>query len=70
MLSKDEIKQILADQHAAILAKQIGIKRTLLSQIEKTIPLPQVIVITGMRRVGKSTLMRQIIHQYYKDEGF
>ena len=70
MLSKDEIKQILADQHAAILAKQIGIKRTLLSQIEKTIPLPQVIVITGMRRVGKSTLMRQIIHQYYKDERF
>ncbi len=31
MLSKDQIKQILADQHATILNKSLGIERTLLS---------------------------------------
>lgn len=70
MLSKEDIKQILADQHAAILHKPLGIERTVLSEIEKTIKLPQVVVITGMRRVGKSTLMRQIIKKYYEDKEF
>ena len=70
MFSKDQIKQILADQHATILNKPLGIERTLLSDIDKTIKLPQVVVITGMRRVGKSTLMRQIIKKYYNDQHF
>jgi len=70
MLNKDQFKYILADQRAAILNKAPGIERSLLSDIDKTINLPHVIVITGLRRVGKSTLMRQIIKKYYGDDRF
>lgn len=70
MFDKDQFKYILADQRAAILNKPAGIERALLSDIDKTIDLPHVVVITGLRRVGKSTLMRQIIQKYYNDERF
>ena len=70
MSNKDQYKYILADQRAAILKKPLGIERSILSEIDKTINLPHVVVISGLRRVGKSTLMRQIIQKYYDDQRF
>lgn len=70
MFNKDQFKYILADQRAAILNKSLGVERILLVDIDKTINLPHVVVITGLRRVGKSTLMRQIIQKYYNDQHF
>ena len=70
MFNKDQFKYILADQRAAILNKPLGIERVLLADVDKTIKLPHVVVITGLRRVGKSTLMRQIIQKYYADQRF
>lgn len=70
MFNKDQFKYILADQRAAILNKSLGVERALLVDIDKTINLPHVVVITGLRRVGKSTLMRQIIQKYYNDQHF
>jgi len=70
MLSEDEIKEILIRQRDNILKKDYGIERDLLKKIEKKLPLPHVIVLTGLRRSGKSTLLRQIIKKYYNDEHF
>jgi len=70
MLSEDEIKEILLRQRDTILKKNYGVERDLLKNIEKKLPLPHVIVLTGMRRSGKSTLLRQIIKKYYHDEDF
>jgi predicted AAA+ superfamily ATPase len=70
MLSEDEIKEILLRQRDTILKKNYGIERDLLKTIEKKLPLPHVIVLTGMRRSGKSTLLRQIIKKYYHDKDF
>ncbi|GBE16843.1 archaeal ATPase [bacterium BMS3Abin15] len=70
MLSKEQIKQILVDQREAILNKEVGVERTILADIGKKIKLPHIIVISGLRRVGKSTLLRQIMQTYYGDKDF
>ena len=70
MIDKEQIKQILVDQRAVILNKSLGIERNILAEINKNIKLPHVIVLTGLRRVGKSTLLRQIIKKYYADNDF
>ena len=70
MLSEEQIKEILVKQRETILNKKFGIERTILKEIESKIKLPHVIVLTGLRRSGKSTLLRQLIKKHYKDEDF
>lgn len=36
------------------------VERELLTRIRKVIQSPEAVVVTGMRRVGKTTLLRQI----------
>lgn len=70
MLSDTEIKEIIVRQRETILNKKYGIERSILKEIESKIKLPHVIVLTGLRRSGKSTLLRQIIKKQYNDEDF
>lgn len=70
MLRKELIKQILTDQHFSVLERKLGVKRSILPKIKKKLKLPHVHVITGLRRSGKSMLLRQIIHEYYNDSNF
>ena len=70
MLSEEQIKEILIKQRETILNKKFGVERTLLKEIESKIKLPHVVVLTGLRRSGKSTLLRQLIKRNYKDEDF
>jgi predicted AAA+ superfamily ATPase len=70
MLSKEQLKQILVSQRENILKKDYGIERTILKDIAAKKNLPHVIVITGIRRSGKSTLLRQIIEKYYQNKDF
>jgi len=70
MLSKDQIKQILVSQRETILKKDFGLPRTMLSYIGDKKKLPHVIVLTGLRRSGKSTLLKQIIETYYDNKDF
>lgn len=70
MLSDDELKEILVRQRAAILNKNYGVERIVLKEVETKLRMPHVIVLTGLRRSGKSTLLRQIIKKYYRDDDF
>jgi len=70
MRSEDEIKEILLRQRDIFLKKNFGVERDLLKEIEKKLSLPHVLVLTGLRRSGKSTLLRQIIKKFYHDENF
>jgi len=70
MISKELLRQILSDQRNAILKKEIGIEREILNDVGQKLVLPHIQVITGLRRCGKSTLLRQIIKKYYADENF
>ena len=42
-------------------------KRQVFTDIKKFLPMPQIIALTGLRRVGKTTLMYKIIDEYLKD---
>ncbi len=70
MLTKESLKNILADQRQSILNKRLGIQRTVLQRIKTKVKLPHIHIITGLRRTGKSTLMRQIINKLYDDRNF
>jgi len=70
MISKDKLKQTLIEQRETILQRDLGIERTILKFIEKKAKLPHVVVLTGLRRSGKSTLLRQLIKKQYDDKNF
>ncbi|MCX6741823.1 MAG: ATP-binding protein [Candidatus Pacearchaeota archaeon] len=70
MLSEEQIKEVLVRQRENILSKPFGVERTILKEVESKIKLPHVIVLTGLRRSGKSILLRQIIKKHYNDEDF
>ncbi|MFH0774405.1 MAG: ATP-binding protein [bacterium] len=66
-MEKELLKEIILEQQEIIKNKEIGVEREDLSKIKEYILLPHAIVISGMRRVGKSTLLAQIINKFYKD---
>ena len=70
MLSESEIKEILVRQRETILSKKYGIERFVLKKVESKLKLPHIVVLTGLRRCGKSTLLRQLIKKHYDDEEF
>ncbi len=45
-----------------------GIERNRLAEVEKATPLPHALVISGLRRVGKSTLLAQLAHRLGEDK--
>ena len=70
MISKDKLKQTLIEQHNSILQRELGIERNILKSVEKKAKLPHVVVLTGLRRSGKSTLLRQLMKKHYDDKDF
>lgn len=70
IMNKEQIKQMLVEQRNAILRKKNFILRERYDSIASKLELPHVQVITGMRRCGKSTLMRQIIQTHYPQNDF
>ncbi|MFO7583759.1 MAG: AAA family ATPase, partial [Anaerolineales bacterium] len=65
--SKDQIKAMLLEQQQAFWQAEIGIEREQLGEIERALPLPHAVVISGLRRVGKSTLLAQFAHRFGED---
>jgi len=61
--SKDKIKAMLLEQHQAFWQIDTGIERVQLAEIERAAHLPHAVVISGLRRVGKSTLVAQLAHR-------
>lgn len=64
-IARDQLKMILKDQREAFEKKHLGIEREELTRVGKYLRLPYVIVFSGLRRVGKSTLLAQIAHKFY-----
>ena len=61
------LKEIILEQRELLSQKEQGVEREWLAAIDKYVKLPQAVVITGIRRAGKSTLLKQIINKYYQD---
>jgi len=61
MITKDLIKLVTEEQKNRILGREAGIRRSLLDNIMAKIELKETVVISGVRRSGKSTLLIQIL---------
>lgn len=67
---RNALATILNEQRGSFLRKPFGVKRDVLSKIERYMVLPHTVVITGLRRTGKSTLLRQTASVNYNDQEF
>jgi predicted AAA+ superfamily ATPase len=65
--SKDQVKAMLLEQHQAFWDLDTGIERVQLADIVRAADLPHAVIISGLRRVGKSTLLAQLAHRLGKD---
>jgi predicted AAA+ superfamily ATPase len=65
--TRDQVRSILLDQFESFWKADTGIKRDLLASLEQTSNLPHAIIVSGLRRVGKSTLLAQFAHRLGKE---
>lgn len=66
--TKDQIKAMLLEQSQAFWQRNTGIERTQLAELERAAALPHAVVISGLRRAGKSTLLAQLAHRLGQDQ--
>lgn len=69
-MKKDLLKVLLLDQSDQFKRKEPGVIREKLIQIKKHLNSPHAVVISGLRRVGKSTLLAQIARQFYSADEY
>lgn len=67
-ITKNLLSSALKEQHEAFVVRDLGVKRELLEELKEAVAAPQVTVITGLRRVGKSTLLAQVAKKYLKND--
>jgi hypothetical protein len=58
--TREQIKAMLLEQFTAFEQRDPGIEREQLAQVERAIASPHAVIISGLRRVGKSTLLAQL----------
>ncbi len=58
---------MLLEQFDSFWKRETGISRDRLADVERAASLPHAVIISGLRRVGKSTLLAQLAHQSGKD---
>jgi len=61
--SKEQIKTMLLEQFDAFWGRKTGIERAQLAEIERATQIPHAVIVSGLRRVGKSTLLAQMAHK-------
>ena len=66
--SRDQIKAMLLEQFDAFWHYENGTIRNQLSKIEQAASLPHAVIISGLRRVGKSTLLAQMAHRLGREQ--
>lgn len=69
-MDKAILKTIILEQEEDLKNRESGTERQTLGQLEKAVSLPHVVVISGVRRCGKSTLLVQLMRKFYPDQDF
>ena len=66
----NEIRTLLVEQREEIRKKDLGTQRNKLAEISTYKDTPFPVVISGLRRSGKSTLLAQLAHKFYPDDNY
>jgi len=69
-LPLERLSSVLREQYEAFANIDLGTPREILPDIIAGLASPKILVITGLRRVGKSTLLAQIAHNQLSDNYF
>jgi uncharacterized protein len=64
------LKEVIIEQRNNIENAEKLVDREALENVSDYMDLPHAVVVSGMRRVGKSTLLKQIIDKFYGDKSF
>lgn len=59
---------MLLEQQQSFWQRETGVERAQLIEIERALPSPHAVVISGLRRVGKSTLLAQFAHRLGEEQ--
>lgn len=70
MMNKNILKDIVLEERKTLNGFDSGVDRALLESIKRYTRLPHVVVVSGIRRAGKSTLLTQVMREYYKDSAY
>jgi predicted AAA+ superfamily ATPase len=62
------MKELILEQKKDFETKEEFVPRTLLQDIKQYLPIPHAVIISGLRRSGKSTLLKEIYNTYYQNE--
>lgn len=66
--TSDEIRAMLLEQFEGFWQRDTGVDREQLPELARSRTLPHAVVISGLRRAGKSTLLAQLAHRLGEDE--
>jgi predicted AAA+ superfamily ATPase len=66
-MEKQLLREIIIEQKDIMESLNLGIQRDIFDIMKKYLTLPHVVVISGIRRTGKSTLLRQIMEKFYNN---
>jgi uncharacterized protein len=66
--SRDQVRAMLLEQQQSFWQRETGVERAQLIEIERALASPHAVVISGLRRVGKSTLLAQFAHRLGEEQ--
>ena len=67
-ITRELLSSVVQEQYEDFISKDLGVRREILSGLKPAVSSSQVLVITGLRRVGKSTLLLQLAEKYLKKD--
>ncbi|MGA2654680.1 MAG: ATP-binding protein [Gammaproteobacteria bacterium] len=65
MFDKQLLKSLVLEQKKSLIAERQGIAREKYSELIAHLPIPHALIIAGLRRAGKSTMLLQLIEQEF-----
>ena len=68
IINKRQLKEIVVQQREDLKRKDRGIKRENLGEIGKYLKIPHVLIISGVRQSGKSTLLTPIMSEWFDEQ--
>ncbi len=68
MFDKQLLKSLVLEQKKALMAEESGVPREKYVELMTHLPIPHALIISGLRRAGKSTLLLQLIKNEYQGD--
>ncbi len=69
-MKRDVLKSIILEQNQSIMSASLGLPRDRFSEIQRRLSGPAVVIITGVRRCGKSTVLARLLQTALKDRAY